>query len=52
MTVHPAESAKFGSDLQPMHKESGSYTRDLGSGLIDQSQKMTTAAMHIAEKNV
>jgi len=24
---------------------------DLGSGLIDQSQKMTTAAMHIAEKN-
>ncbi len=25
---------------------------ELGSGLIDQSQKVTAAAMHMAEKNV
>jgi len=28
------------------------YRTDLGSGLIDQSQKRTTAAMQMAEKNV
>jgi hypothetical protein len=28
------------------------FRRDLGSGLIDYSQKMTTAAMHMADMNV
>jgi hypothetical protein len=30
----------------------GQLTIDLGSGLIDHSQKMTTAAMHMADMNV
>jgi hypothetical protein len=32
--------------------EMSKIAADTRSGLIDQSQKMTTAAMHIAEKNV
>ena len=38
--------AKFAFSLRRMSQ------RDLGSGLIDYSQKMTTAAMHMADMNV
>src|SRR5277367_4425949 len=48
-----AEAVRKGDVQEPMRERPGSaveFAGGLGSGLIDQSQKMTAAAMQIAEK--
>jgi len=42
----------FFGPLEVMAQSSPTARSGLGSGLIDQSQKMTAAAMQIAEKKV